>query len=35
MWEADQLNVGVTVLGQDLDTHGIVSETDFGLTVEC
>jgi hypothetical protein len=30
----DQIHVSVTVLGQDLDTHGIVSEADLGFTAK-
>ena len=30
-WQINQLDVGVAILSQDLDTHGIIGKTDLGL----
>jgi len=35
MWKIHKLYILVTILGQDLDTHGVVGEADLGLALVC
>jgi len=35
MWKIHKLYILVTILGQDLDTHGVVGEADLGLDFVC
>jgi hypothetical protein len=35
MWKIHKLYILVTILGQDLDTHGVIGEADLGLAFVC